>query len=87
MKYSAIDSKLFIENRSKFMAAMKPGAIAFFNANDEMPRNGDCNFIFRQNSDLFYLLNYYYVYFVFVYSYYLLPTLFYYQGFTMNSIL
>lgn len=29
--------------------------MAFFNANDEMPRNGDANYLFRQNSDLFYL--------------------------------
>jgi Xaa-Pro aminopeptidase len=34
---------------------MKPGSIAFFNSNDEMPRNGDANFLFRQQSDLFYL--------------------------------
>ena len=34
---------------------LPPKSIAFFNANDEMPRNGDGNFVFRQNSDLFYL--------------------------------
>lgn len=55
MKYSPIDSTLFIENRARYMAHMKPGSMAFFNANDEMPRNGDANFLFRQNSDLFYL--------------------------------
>lgn len=55
MKYTPIDSRLFVENRARFMAAMQPGSIAFFNANDEMPRNGDANFLFRQNSDLFYL--------------------------------
>lgn len=55
MKYAPIDSSLFIENRSRYMSLMQPGAIAFFNANDEMPRNGDANFLFRQNSDLFYL--------------------------------
>jgi Xaa-Pro aminopeptidase len=55
MKYAPIDRQLFIENRGRFKAMLKPGALAFFNANDEMPRNGDCNFPFRQNSDLFYL--------------------------------
>lgn len=55
MKYTPIDSRLFVENRARFMAALQPGSIAFFNANDEMPRNGDANFLFRQNSDLFYL--------------------------------
>ena len=55
MKYLPIDARLFIENRERFKAHLKPGSIAFFNANDEMPRNGDCNFPFRQNSDLFYL--------------------------------
>ncbi len=55
MKYTSIDSTLFTFNRGRFTASMKPGSIAFFNANDEMPRNGDCNFLFRQNSDLFYL--------------------------------
>lgn len=55
MKYTPIDSTLFIENRTRFVAKMQPGSMAFFNANDEMPRNGDANYLFRQNSDLFYL--------------------------------
>lgn len=55
MKYPTIDSSLFIANRAGFTSRMKPASIAFFNANDEMPRNGDANFLFRQNSDLFYL--------------------------------
>jgi Xaa-Pro aminopeptidase len=55
MKYSAIDKKLFIENRKKFAAQLTEGSIAFFNANDEMPRNGDQNHPWRQNSDLFWL--------------------------------
>ena len=55
MKYLPIDSKLFIENRKKFVSKMKPNSMAIFNSNDEMPRNGDQNFLFRQNSDLFYL--------------------------------
>src|SRR5882757_9062593 len=55
MKYSAIDKKLFIENRKKFTTHLNPGSIAIFNSNDEMPRNGDQNFLFRQHSDLLWL--------------------------------
>ena len=55
MKYTPIDQRLFIENRERYVALLQPGAIAFFNANDEMPKNGDGSFPFRQNSDLFYL--------------------------------
>lgn len=55
MKYTSIESSLFSANRARFIAQIKPKSIAFFNANDEMPRNGDANFMFRQNSDLFYL--------------------------------
>jgi len=55
MKYIPLPKELFIENRKRFKAQMKKGAVAFFNSNDEMPRNGDGNFPFRQHSDLFYL--------------------------------
>jgi Xaa-Pro aminopeptidase len=55
MKYNRIDSKLFIENRKKFTANFLPDSIAIFHSNDEMPRNGDQNFPFRQQSDLFWL--------------------------------
>lgn len=34
---------------------MKPGSIAIFHSNDEVPRNGDALYRFKQNSDLFYL--------------------------------
>ena len=55
MKYLPISKELFIENRKRFISHLKPGSAAFFNSNDEMPRNGDGNFAFRQHSDLFYL--------------------------------
>jgi len=55
MKYTSIDSKLFIENRRKFVQNLEGRCIAFFQSNDEMPRNGDQNFPFRQQSDLFWL--------------------------------
>jgi len=55
MKYNKIDNKLFIKNRERFIAKMKPNSIAIFTSNDMMPRNGDTTFNFRQNSDIFYL--------------------------------
>ena len=55
MKYLPIDSKLFIENRKRFVAQLKPNSMAIFNANDMMPRNADAQHFWRQNSDLFYL--------------------------------
>lgn len=45
----------FIENRNKLSKLLKPKSVAFIHSNDEMPRNGDQYFPFRQNSDLFYL--------------------------------
>lgn len=55
MKYDPIDPKLFIENRSRYNKAINPNSLAIFNSNDEMPRNGDQDFPFRQNSDFFFL--------------------------------
>ena len=47
--------RLFVQNRLKLVARMKKKSIAILHSNDEMPRNGDQFFPFRQNSDLFYL--------------------------------
>ncbi|MCK9618139.1 MAG: aminopeptidase P N-terminal domain-containing protein [Lentimicrobiaceae bacterium] len=55
MKYEPINPELFIINRDNFRKQLKPKSVAIFNSNDEFPRNGDQNFPFRQNSDLFYL--------------------------------
>jgi Xaa-Pro aminopeptidase len=55
MKYTKIDNILFIKNRQKLLKSIDPDALVIVNSNDEMPRNGDQNFAFRQNSDLFYL--------------------------------
>ncbi len=55
MKYAPIPNSLFIENRKKFVAQLKPNSIAVFHSNDEMPRNGDGAHYFRQNSDFFWL--------------------------------
>ena len=55
MRYAPISSDFFVSNRRRFVAKLKPDSVAIFNSNDEYHRNGDQNFSFRQNSDLFYL--------------------------------
>lgn len=55
MKYDPVPKELFVSNRQKFIKQLKPNSIAIFNSNDEMPKNGDANFDFKQNSDLFWL--------------------------------
>ncbi|NKI26773.1 aminopeptidase P family protein [Arenibacter sp. 6A1] len=55
MKYEQIDQNLFIKNRKKFMAQMKPNSIAVFNSNDIYPIGADSTMPFEQNRDLFYL--------------------------------
>lgn len=55
MKYDPFPKTLFEKNRKKLADLLKPGSIAVFHSNDEMPRNADANFGFKQNSDLFYL--------------------------------
>lgn len=54
MRYEPIDPKLFINNRQRLAGEMKTKSVAILFANDEMPRNGDQYFKYRQNSDLFY---------------------------------
>ncbi|MDL5510191.1 aminopeptidase P family protein [Arenibacter sp. M-2] len=55
MKYQQIENSLFIKNRKKFMARMKPKSIAVFNSNDLYPIGADSTMPFEQNRDLFYL--------------------------------
>ncbi|MBW8199045.1 aminopeptidase P family protein [Flagellimonas abyssi] len=55
MKYFQIDSNLFVKNRKKFMAHMRPKSIAVFNSNDIYPIGADSTLPFEQNRDLFYL--------------------------------
>lgn len=54
-KYINPSKDLFIKNRQKFTSKMTPGSIALFHCNDEVPRNGDAYFSFRQQSDIYYL--------------------------------
>ncbi len=55
MKHLPLNPQIFIDNRKRFMAAMKPNSIAIFNSNDEVPSNGDALYRFQQNSDLYWL--------------------------------
>lgn len=55
MRYNPIDNNFFREKRQKLCKKLKPGSIALFFANYQMPRNGDQYHTYRQNSDFFYL--------------------------------
>lgn len=55
MKYLPINNKLFIKNRAKFTAQMKPKSIAVFNSNDLITTGADSTLPFTQHSDIFYL--------------------------------
>jgi len=55
MKYLPISNALFTFNRKNFVSRIKANSIAIFHSNDEFPRNGDQAFIFKQNTDFFYL--------------------------------
>ena len=55
MKYTAIPSDLFLENRQRYKSKLKSSSVAIFHSNDQMPLNGDAIYPFRQNSDFFYL--------------------------------
>jgi Xaa-Pro aminopeptidase len=54
-RYQLIDQKLFIENRKRFTVQLKPKSLAIFHSNEELPRNGDSTYNFKQNSDMFWL--------------------------------
>jgi Xaa-Pro aminopeptidase len=55
MKYFLISNEIFILNRKNFVSRLKANSLAVFHSNDEFPRNGDQNFLFKQNPDFFYL--------------------------------
>ena len=54
-RYQTINSKLFIENRKRFVAQMKSNSIAIFHSGDQFLQSADANHAFIQNPDLFYL--------------------------------
>ena len=55
MKYNQLNSSLFEKNRKKLIKFLQSNSLALIHSNDQMPRNGDQYFPFRQSSDLFYL--------------------------------
>ncbi|RYE27905.1 MAG: M24 family metallopeptidase [Sphingobacteriaceae bacterium] len=55
MKYKQITNEVFFTNRSNFCSKLKSKSLVLINSNDEFPRSGDQNHVFRQNADLFYL--------------------------------
>jgi Xaa-Pro aminopeptidase len=55
MRYAPVDPQLFVENRRRLAARLKPNALAVLNSNDVMPRNADGVHPFVQQTDLFYL--------------------------------
>lgn len=55
MKYHPIDSRLFVKNRSNFMAQMKANSLAVFNSNDIYPISADSTMPFQQHRDIYYL--------------------------------
>ena len=55
MKYTALDSQIFIQNRKRFVSKMQKNSIAIFVSNDEYPLNGDALHDFKQNTELYWL--------------------------------
>lgn len=55
MRYQPLPKDVYIRNRQKLAAHLKPGAAVILTSNDIMPTNGDGSMGFKQNSDLLYL--------------------------------
>ena len=55
MRYEPIDPQLFVRNRERLRALLKPGSIVIVHSNDIYPTNADGTMPFRQQSDLYYL--------------------------------
>ena len=55
MRQVSVNSRIFIDNRQRFIRKMKKNSIAIFNSNDEIPANGDTFYPFIQNTDLYWL--------------------------------
>ena len=53
MKYDRINSRLFIDNRKKFVGQMEENALAVFNSNDIYPVSADSTMPFQQHRDIF----------------------------------
>ncbi|PZF73142.1 aminopeptidase P family protein [Taibaiella soli] len=55
MKYLPIPSKLYTQNRQRFIKKMKPNSIAIFPANPVLLENGDAVYNYKANSDVVWL--------------------------------
>ena len=55
MRINPLSSDFYSGNRTKIEQNLPNGAIAIIHSNDEMPRNGDQYFPYRQSSDMLYL--------------------------------
>lgn len=55
MKYHSIDPDLFISNRARLAANLKPNSAVIIHSNDVLPTNADGTMVFRQNTNLLYL--------------------------------
>ena len=55
MRYHQLNREIFIENRSRFTALMKPNSLAIFTSNDMYPTSADAHLPFKQHSDILYL--------------------------------
>lgn len=55
MKYLPIPSKLYTQNRKRFVKEMKPNSIAIFPGNPVLSTNGDAVYTYQPNSDVVWL--------------------------------
>jgi Xaa-Pro aminopeptidase len=55
MKYLPLPSKLYTQNRERFVKKMKPNSVAIFPGNQVIPTNGDALYTYRPNSDVIWL--------------------------------
>jgi Xaa-Pro aminopeptidase len=55
MRYKSLTNDLFIRNREKLSQLLDGDSVAVLHSNDQMLRNGDQYYPYRQNSDFFYL--------------------------------
>src|SRR5579885_2243314 len=55
MKYQAIDRKLYVQNRQRFVKRMKPNSIAIFPASPTFPKSGDGTYGYKPDADVLWL--------------------------------
>ena len=55
MRYVPVDPSLFVENRRRLKARLKPDSVAVFHSSDVMPTSADGRHVFVQHSDMSYL--------------------------------